>query len=107
MEHRRGQRLPISLPIKIHSQQLILGNFTVNNISTGGIGIVDAGRQLAKGDFVQLQFYGNHQTFNPGYTKAIVVYKNKNKNKNTAGLMWVEESTDLKNLVEIIVKAAA
>jgi hypothetical protein len=103
MEHRRGQRLPISVPVGIHSQQLSLGNFTVNNISTGGMSIVDAGRQLAKGDFIQLQFYGNHQRFNPRYTKAIVVYKNK----DTAGLMWVEESTDLKNLVQIIVKAAA
>jgi hypothetical protein len=103
MEHRRGQRLPISFPIDIRRQQLSLGNFTVNNISAGGMGIVDVGRQLAKGDLIQLQFYGNHQTFNPRYTKAIVVYKNK----NTAGLMWLEERTDLKNLVKIIIKSAA
>jgi len=103
MEHRRGQRLPISLPVGIHSQHIPLGNFTVKNISTGGMSIVDAGRQLAKGDFIQLQFYGNHQKFSPRYTKAIVVYQNK----NTVGLMWVEENVHLKNLVKIMVKAAA
>jgi hypothetical protein len=63
MEHRTGQRFRISLLVGIHSQQLSLGNFTNKNISTGGIGIVDKGRQLSKGNFIQLQFYGNHQRF--------------------------------------------
>jgi len=103
MEHRRGQRLAVSLPVGIHSQKIPLGSFTVNNISTGGMSIVDAGRLLAKGDFIRLQFYGSHQKFNPRYTKAIVVYRNK----DTVGLMWVEDNTDLKDLVQIMVKTAA
>ena len=103
MEHRRGHRLAISQPVTIHSQQTSLGNFPAHNISAGGISIIDAHRRLSKGDFVQLQFYENHLISDFHYTKAIVIHRNDSH----VGLMWVEDSTSLKSLLQTIVKVAA